>query len=165
MSVHHFSILKYFSFQSDLIHRIQKDKALNEIPAYKSLMENFTNLELVIMNLQQYSKRGFCLRSNEKNVIKWFISWIYSVLFIHKKTCKINSNKLKFSKCFPDWSTSGRGVRDRVAQIGRSHSGLCRELWGGQKAVGRPEKQGRRAQHQNHGKVLQQNHASKVTFI
>jgi hypothetical protein len=82
MSVHHFSILKYFSFQSDLIHRIQEDKALNEIPAYKSLMDNFTNLELVIMNLQQYFISGFCLLSDEKKIIKrFFLESILSYLF------------------------------------------------------------------------------------
>ena len=95
-----FFYIKLFFFQSDLIHRIQEDKALNEIPAYKSLMENFTNLELVIMNLQQYSKRGFCLRSNEKNVIKWFISWIYSVLFIHKKRAKLIPTSLSVKNVF-----------------------------------------------------------------
>ena len=33
----------YSNDQSDLIHRILEDKALNDIPSYKSLMEKFTN--------------------------------------------------------------------------------------------------------------------------
>jgi 26S proteasome regulatory subunit N5 len=37
----------YNNEQSDLIHRILEDKALNEIPKYKDLMEKFTNQELI----------------------------------------------------------------------------------------------------------------------
>ena len=37
----------YNNEQSDLIHRILEDKALNDIPKYKDLMEKFTNQELI----------------------------------------------------------------------------------------------------------------------
>lgn len=37
----------YDNEQSDLLHRVLKDKVLLEIPKYKSLLEQFTNMELI----------------------------------------------------------------------------------------------------------------------
>jgi len=44
----------YDSEQSDLIHRVMEEKALNKIPKYKGLLEEFTNLELIAQ--KEFSK-------------------------------------------------------------------------------------------------------------
>ena len=47
----------YDSEQSDLIHRVMEEKALNKIPKYKGLLEEFTNLELIAQ--KEFSKVSF----------------------------------------------------------------------------------------------------------
>merc|ERR1712226_401422 len=47
-------ISPYDSEQSDLIHRVMEEKALNKIPKYKGLLEEFTNLELIAQ--KEFSK-------------------------------------------------------------------------------------------------------------
>ena len=44
---------KYDNEQSDLIHRILKDKTLDDIPKYKNVLEQFTTPELI-------SQQKFC---------------------------------------------------------------------------------------------------------
>ena len=44
--------------QSDLIQRILKEKTLEEIPVYKSLLEQFVNMELIDQVRKHMAKRN-----------------------------------------------------------------------------------------------------------
>ena len=44
--------------QSDLIQRILKEKTLEEIPVYKSLLEQFVNMELIDQVRKHKAKRN-----------------------------------------------------------------------------------------------------------